>query len=745
MGRDRRIRWLHLSDFHQGVNRLDQKTEVPELLRRLLADLEGLHRDGPIDLVLFTGDLTQSGEAKQFEALGVFLDTLVGRLRELGSEPVLLAVPGNHDLVRPDGSDLAAVAFEAWEKNQRVQDAFWDSESKNHAQYHKPILTAFSNYRAFAKAWLKKHPLPSWVEVRAGGLLPGDFAATIDKNGAKLLVAGLNSAFLQLSDGYYKGRLELSPRQLSQVAGPRWEETHDAALLLSHHPPDWLNERSLQGYKSLLTQRERFAAHLYGHMHEPQVSQHSEGGGSERFRIQAASLWSRDRYGKDSHETRLHGYSLGQLDLDDGLLRLWPREYVEKADGEYRFEPDNRRYYLHSDGQLLRPVPIKRLRPLPVVVSIPGQSPVPVSDPGLRASSSDPALVRDAMTEPGLSAVSLEHYVARERLELPLRRYLRGETHNPVVLWGPAFCGKKTLLRQVLSGVRADDAKRGRKPLEVLLDFANFRLDQREHLDGVLRGLGLRIARAVAQRTGEKDYAQWVKTRFEQHDHIERLNWLLEEDIFPRLQSGLSLILLSGNLLLHSPLGAELFGMLRHWADCTQQSLHLQSEGAPSWLSLRLVTVISTMESPQEVIHGSQFLNHAERIDVDDFSREEVVRLIRSFDKLPGAEVATDALLQVVGGQPNLLRRVLEDASRLGVLSLDREYLLRVCQHHLESVRQWVRRSPELDDAVQRLLRGGQLSSVERQRLLSSGLGRTTASGIKLRYPLYEDYLREQR
>ena len=101
--------------------------------------------------------------------------------------------------------------------------------------------------------------------------------------------------------------------------------------------------------------------------------------------------------------------------------------------------------------------------------------------------------------------------------------------------------------------------------------------------------------------------------------------------------------------------------------------------------------------------------------------------------------------MQVVGGQPNLLRRVLDDASRTGVLNLDREYLLRICQHHLESVRQWIRRVPELDDALGRLLRGGQLSASERQHLLSSGLLRSTSTGLKLRYPLYEDYLREHR
>ena len=57
------------------------------------------------------------------------------------------------------------------------------------------------------------------------------------------------------------------------------------------------------------------------------------------------------------------------------------------------------------------------------------------------------------------------------------------------------------------------------------------------------------------------------------------------------------------------------------------------------WLALRLVTVISTMESPQEVVHGSQFLNHAERIDVD-FNRvfEESVEedfLVAAWRHLP--------------------------------------------------------------------------------------------------------------
>jgi 3',5'-cyclic AMP phosphodiesterase CpdA len=53
-------------------------------------------------LVLFTGDLTQSGDEKQFQELDKLLKRFWDKLSAMDPEPRLLAVPGNHDLVRPD-------------------------------------------------------------------------------------------------------------------------------------------------------------------------------------------------------------------------------------------------------------------------------------------------------------------------------------------------------------------------------------------------------------------------------------------------------------------------------------------------------------------------------------------------------------------------------------------------------------------------------------------------------------------
>ena len=59
------LSWLHLTDFHQGM--ADQDWLWPNMQERFYEDLEYLHGEcGPWDLVLFTGDLTQSGLAEEF-------------------------------------------------------------------------------------------------------------------------------------------------------------------------------------------------------------------------------------------------------------------------------------------------------------------------------------------------------------------------------------------------------------------------------------------------------------------------------------------------------------------------------------------------------------------------------------------------------------------------------------------------------------------------------------------------------
>src|SRR6266498_3859697 len=101
------VRWLHLSDLHRGMT--PQKWLWANIESEFFDDLKKLYdRCGPWDLVLFTGDLTQRGGADEFSKLNETLERLYNVLRSIGSDPTFLAVPGNHDLVRPNVNDPVA-------------------------------------------------------------------------------------------------------------------------------------------------------------------------------------------------------------------------------------------------------------------------------------------------------------------------------------------------------------------------------------------------------------------------------------------------------------------------------------------------------------------------------------------------------------------------------------------------------------------------------------------------------------
>src|SRR5712672_4264401 len=97
---EKSLSWIHLSDLHMGLTA--QGWLWPMVKSELHADLGRMHeKSGPLDLVLFTGDLTQAGTSDQFGRLTHELEELWQIFATLGSSPSLVCVPGNHDLVRP--------------------------------------------------------------------------------------------------------------------------------------------------------------------------------------------------------------------------------------------------------------------------------------------------------------------------------------------------------------------------------------------------------------------------------------------------------------------------------------------------------------------------------------------------------------------------------------------------------------------------------------------------------------------
>jgi predicted MPP superfamily phosphohydrolase len=332
------LRWLHLTDLHCGMS--DGRRLWPSVKDELFEDLRALHgRSGAIDLVLFTGDLTQRGSAEEFAALDEELDELWEELDALGSRPALVAVPGNHDLVRPDARRAAVRALRPWHDDEELRKDFWDTEG---SEYRAVVTEAFANYTAFCDRFSQRHPWPEGFTVTRG-TLPGDVAVTVERGGLRTAVVGLNTAFLQLDGGDYERRLDLDLRQLTGACGrnpPRWLKQHHLTLLLTHHPTSWLHPRARDEFRGELAPPGRFFAHLFGHMHEARTATTVIGGADALREVQGASLLGLEAWG--GAVNRIHGYAAGGVDVDGdrGDYHLWPRALVRQQAGGWQFVPD---------------------------------------------------------------------------------------------------------------------------------------------------------------------------------------------------------------------------------------------------------------------------------------------------------------------------------------------------------------------------------------------------------------------
>ena len=248
------VKWLHLSDFHCGLE--EQNTLWPSVQTAFFDDLARLYdKCGPWDFIVFTGDLVNKGS--EFEKLNERLDRLYRKLRELGCKPVLFAVPGNHDLVRPDPKSSAVHGLETWMKDSYIKKIFWEDPD---VDYRVVVDNAFTDY----KHWISTHSFPKASQIK-WGILPGDFAATFEKDGFKIGIVGLNTSFLQLTDGIYEERLAIDYSQLIAVCGDypdEWIRHHHLCLLMTHHPREWLGEKEREIYDEI-TSGGRFAIHAF--------------------------------------------------------------------------------------------------------------------------------------------------------------------------------------------------------------------------------------------------------------------------------------------------------------------------------------------------------------------------------------------------------------------------------------------------------------------------------------------------
>lgn len=386
---------LHVTDLHQGLD--GQSHLWPSVREEFFADLKGIYPlCGPWHALLFTGDLTQCGRRDEFRRLDEVLEEILDELRKLGSNPFLLAVPGNHDLERPtkkSGPDQYVLnSLLNWGSTPKSDNLLWSSESP---QARELLSQAFQNFTEWSREWQDRQA--GRFAAYHQGIIPGDFTASVQLGDYLVGFMGLNSSFLQLDGNDYRGKLALDPQQFQHACpdadGVRWVQRHSMCFLMSHHGPEWLSPASRRAYESDIYPPGRFLAHLHGHTHaNTQHSEERDGTGPRRV-WQASSLFGRESWGE--HETRAHGYTAISLKLSHRRcdVQRWAR-CATRPGGAWNFHVDTNIRHETNGGTSVITV---ELRP---VGSPTGSSPIPVKTPPIRGQEEPLNAPQPASREP---------------------------------------------------------------------------------------------------------------------------------------------------------------------------------------------------------------------------------------------------------------------------------------------------------------------------------------------------------
>ena len=164
--------WLHLTDLHAGMD--ESEWLWPGVEEELLLDLGRMHeRVGHIDAVFFTGDLTRMGTEEEFKRFDAVWGVVRSDLERLGSKPVFIAVPGNHDLVRPAKGSAVLDGLGQWTSNAELRRRFWREDNGDYRKVLTSAQTCTNSVNTAFSASSVNRAGPSSLSRSYGGYAPG--------------------------------------------------------------------------------------------------------------------------------------------------------------------------------------------------------------------------------------------------------------------------------------------------------------------------------------------------------------------------------------------------------------------------------------------------------------------------------------------------------------------------------------------------------------------------------------------
>lgn len=297
-----KISWLHLSDLHLGRDVYNEKI----VLEKLLADIKTQIQINNIELnlVFITGDLTFSGQKKEFDYVQEFIDELL-IVAKLNKDDIVL-VPGNHDVNHNQVLSIARNSKKLLNNRDAISEIIGnETEREIYTQGLKNYYEFLENNFSWAKAG-KKNALSYTLNKKI--------------NGTSVSILSLNTAWLAYGNENEKGKIILGERQVRDA----FDEIENAQIIIAlmHHPFEWLEWFDSNDVKKMLERRADFI--LNGHEHRLDVI----GKGSifgKAFKISAGS----------TYEMRNHvnSYNIVDSDISNGVATCFFRRFVDQDGG----------------------------------------------------------------------------------------------------------------------------------------------------------------------------------------------------------------------------------------------------------------------------------------------------------------------------------------------------------------------------------------------------------------------------
>jgi len=323
------LKWLHLSDWHQGRPKSQPETDRSVVRDALITDLKRRRKLNEeladLDFIFFTGDLAYSGKKTEYKAAAEdFLDRIL-EATQVGKDRLLM-VPGNHDLDRDYLQALPPLLKTFTDRS--VVDEWLGDDIKR-----RNLLAPMTEYEKFWLSYLG-------TTEQSGPLL--SHARTYDVRGKSIVVIGLNSAWMcgQNKTEVEKNRQEvndygfliLGERQFHQwIPDAQTAPVADVRICLLHHPFWWMSP--IEG-RNKTERRLVRTCHfiLQGHEHDAEVKVPNSTSGDCAI-ISAGAAYDR----RDNAESP-NGYNLVHIDFEQRHSTVYLRKYDDKK-GEYIADP----------------------------------------------------------------------------------------------------------------------------------------------------------------------------------------------------------------------------------------------------------------------------------------------------------------------------------------------------------------------------------------------------------------------